>query len=148
MAKEKKPAGVALGKVIRERRLVLGFSQEEYAARVGDGLTQSDVSLIERGGVGRPRALRMARLADALGWTAQELMERAGWIRGGDGRETSELLRASGIELARIELMQLVSEVNAEDVRTLLMVARRMPSGRKRASSRDAPAAENPPGSP
>lgn len=131
MARERRPEGVALGAVIRERRQELGLSQEEYAARVGDGITQGDVSHLERGLIGRPRTLRMVLLADALGWSAAELMERAGWVRSGGSAEGSHLLRASGLELARIELMERVQAASAEDVRTLLLVAQRLPSGRK-----------------
>jgi CheY-like chemotaxis protein/transcriptional regulator with XRE-family HTH domain len=72
-----------LGEAIKTRRQELGWSQEELAARVvasGDAaFRQSDVSRLERGRVGLPHRVRLARIAGALGLSAGELLARSGW---------------------------------------------------------------------
>jgi transcriptional regulator with XRE-family HTH domain len=59
-----------LGTFIRHRRLQLGFSQQELAARAGHGIRQHDISRIERGAVTLPRWERLVALAAALELTA------------------------------------------------------------------------------
>ena len=72
-----------LGKAIRERRIELGWSQEELAARAstdrGQEIRQSDVSRLERDKVGLPRRERLELIAAALGLPLGELLVRSGW---------------------------------------------------------------------
>ena len=71
-----------LGEAIRARRLELGWSQEQLAARIndaGDDCHQSDVSRLERGKVGLPRRARLERIAVALDLPLGELLARSGW---------------------------------------------------------------------
>ena len=73
----------SLGEAIRTRRQELGWSQEELAERIGDGVRQADVSRLERGRVVLPRRQRMERIAAALGLSLGELLARSGWAGAG-----------------------------------------------------------------
>ncbi|HEU0114813.1 MAG TPA: helix-turn-helix transcriptional regulator [Thermomicrobiales bacterium] len=76
-----------MGDVVRRRRLELGWSQEELAARVSDAddeVRQSDISRLELGKVGLPRRARLQRIAAALGMPLGELLARSGWAMAGD----------------------------------------------------------------
>jgi transcriptional regulator with XRE-family HTH domain len=79
----------SLGALIRTRRRELGWSQEQLADQVaacGDPtIRQSDISRLELGKVGLPRAARLRALAAALDLPLGELLARAGW----DGAETA-----------------------------------------------------------
>ena len=68
-----------LGRTIRDRRQELGLTQEELADRIGAGVTQSEVSRLERGKIRLPRRERFERLAGALGLPPGELLARSGW---------------------------------------------------------------------
>ncbi len=71
-----------LGKAIRERRIELGWSQEELASRAsvrGREVRQSDVSRLERDKVGLPRRERLEQIAAVLGLPVGELLVRSGW---------------------------------------------------------------------
>ena len=77
-----------LGAVIRARRIELGLTQEELAARIGgegEYVRQSDVSRLERGRVGLPRRARLERIAAALGLPAGEVLARSGWAGAEEG---------------------------------------------------------------
>lgn len=72
----------SVGEAVRARRLALGWSQEELAARAsGAGLEvrQSDISRLERGRVALPRRARLERIAAALDLPLGELLARSGW---------------------------------------------------------------------
>jgi transcriptional regulator with XRE-family HTH domain len=79
----------ALGRLIKDRRRELGWSQEALAARVvaqGDGtFRQSDVSRLELGKVDFPRRERLRHIAAALGLSLGELLAASGW----DGAQTA-----------------------------------------------------------
>jgi transcriptional regulator with XRE-family HTH domain len=68
-----------LGEAIRLRRAELGLTQEELAERIGEEVRQSDISRLERGKIGLPRAERLARIAEALDLPMGELLARSGW---------------------------------------------------------------------
>ena len=68
-----------LGEAIRTRRRELGWSQEDLAERIDDGMRQADVSRLERGRVTLPRHQRLERIAAALGLSPGELLARSGW---------------------------------------------------------------------
>ncbi|HEX5165100.1 MAG TPA: helix-turn-helix transcriptional regulator [Thermomicrobiales bacterium] len=71
-----------LGVVIRQRRIELGWTQEELAERIssdGEYVRQSEISRIESGKVGLPRHERLVRLADVLDLPLGELLARSGW---------------------------------------------------------------------
>lgn len=68
-----------LGAIVESRRRELGLSQEDLAERIGDGITQSQLSRLERGGVKLPRRERMERIAAALDLPLGELLARSGW---------------------------------------------------------------------
>lgn len=71
-----------LGRVIRKRRLELGWTQEQLADRIsaeGEYIRQSDISRIERGEIALPRRARLERIAAALGLPLGELLARSGW---------------------------------------------------------------------
>lgn len=147
-----------LGEAIRARRLELGLSQEEFAARVGDGMGQSGVSQLERGKVGLPRRRRLESIATALDLPMGELLARSGWadadlhlpqVAGGAeksrevGRHRVEDARAfhatitEGMDGApddlRREIADMLVHVDDDEVR-ILWVLVRMAATRGRAS--------------
>jgi transcriptional regulator with XRE-family HTH domain len=78
------PDRPSLGTLVRQRRLALGLSQEDLAARVSDdrdAVRQSDISRLELGKVGLPRRARLLRLAAALDLAPGDLLARSGWAR-------------------------------------------------------------------
>ncbi len=82
-----------LGKAIRERRIELGWSQEELAARAsarGREVRQSDVSRLERDKVGLPRRERLEQIAAVLGLPLGELLVRSGWAGADTALEQAE----------------------------------------------------------
>lgn len=71
-----------LGDVIRNRRMELGWTQEELAdhvADLGDPIRQSDISRLERNETALPRRARLECIAEALDLPLGELLERSGW---------------------------------------------------------------------
>lgn len=64
---------MAVGRLVRERRLALGMTQAKLAAAAD--LTQEAISMIERGRRGRRIRLRTAKnLAQALGMSLDDLL--------------------------------------------------------------------------
>jgi len=80
MAVAQSPTSSPLGAAIRERRRQLGLTQEQLAERVGDSVTQSDISRIERGTVALPRRQRLEQLAQALDLSLGDLLVRSNWM--------------------------------------------------------------------
>lgn len=68
-----------LGEFVRASRESAGLSQEEFASLVGDGMSASDVSQLERGKVGLPKPPRMIALAKALKVWVVDLYVAAGF---------------------------------------------------------------------
>lgn len=71
-----------LGDVIRNRRLALGWTQEELAGQIsdlGDEIRQSDISRLERNETSLPRRARLQSIAEVLDLPLGELLERSGW---------------------------------------------------------------------
>jgi transcriptional regulator with XRE-family HTH domain len=80
------PERFSLGAVIRQRRLELGWTQEELAQRIStddEYVRQSEISRIENGKVELPRRERLLRLAEVLELPAGELLARSGWAEAG-----------------------------------------------------------------
>ena len=73
------PRPTSLGEAIRLRRIEIGLTQEELAARVGDGVRQSDISRLEHDRIQLPRASRLRAIASALEMEPGELLIRSGW---------------------------------------------------------------------
>jgi hypothetical protein len=73
------PDPLSLGAAIRARRQALGLTQEALAARVGDGVRQSDISRLERDKITLPHPARVRALARALEMAPGELLTRSGW---------------------------------------------------------------------
>jgi transcriptional regulator with XRE-family HTH domain len=69
----------SFGDWIRQLRDAELWSQEEFAARVNDGMTAADVSQLERGKVALPKPPRMIALARALRRPVVELYVAAGY---------------------------------------------------------------------
>ena len=69
-----------LGNYIRERRQDLDLTQEELAARIGETVTQAEVSRLERGAIALPRRARLEALAVALEVTLGSLLMQTGWL--------------------------------------------------------------------
>lgn len=69
----------SFGDFIRQSRDAELWSQEEFAARVGDGMSAADVSQLERGKVALPKPPRMIALARALRRPVVELYVAAGY---------------------------------------------------------------------
>lgn len=80
MAESQDREKVTLGQFIRERRIGLGLTQEQLAARVGDNVRQAEISRLERDRVSLPRRARMERLARALEVSLGTLLLRTGWM--------------------------------------------------------------------
>jgi transcriptional regulator with XRE-family HTH domain len=70
---------IPLGKAIRAKRVSLGFSQEELAARCGFDRTY--ISMLERG-VRNPSLLNLLKLADGLKTSISKLTEVYNGTRG------------------------------------------------------------------
>lgn len=85
MGADKERNTPTFGRIIRERRIELGLTQEELAERVGDSVRQSDISRIERGYVSLPRRGRLEALAEALDLSPGYLLMQSGWMSEGDG---------------------------------------------------------------
>jgi len=58
----------------------LGFTQEELAERIGDGVRQAEVSRLERDRVSLPRRARLEEIARALKLPVGMLLARSGWV--------------------------------------------------------------------
>jgi transcriptional regulator with XRE-family HTH domain len=72
----------SLGVVVRERRLELGWTQEQLAEQIsiyGEYVRQSEISRLENGWVQLPRRERLEKLAAALDLPLGELLARSGW---------------------------------------------------------------------
>jgi transcriptional regulator with XRE-family HTH domain len=76
---EKPTTPGTFGHFIRNERDARSWSQEEFAAAVGDGMAGSDVSNLERGRVGLPEPSRMIAIARALGRAVADLYVEAGY---------------------------------------------------------------------
>lgn len=75
---------MTLAELVRTRRLARGWSQEELAAALtarGVRTKQSDISRLERGNVGQPRAARLLALAAVLDLTVGDLLAVSAWGR-------------------------------------------------------------------
>jgi transcriptional regulator with XRE-family HTH domain len=70
----------SLGEVIRGRRIRLGLTQQDLAARTGMIIRQSDVSRLERNQIGLPRRDRLEQIATALDYSVGELLAASGWV--------------------------------------------------------------------
>lgn len=79
MVHDKRPA-LSIGDVVHRRRSELGLTQEELAARVGQGMRQSDVSRLEHNLIALPRRRRLERIAAALDLSTGKLLAEAGWF--------------------------------------------------------------------
>lgn len=76
------PECISLGALIRQRRLELGWTQEELAGRIStddEYVRQSEISRIESGRTELPRRERLHRLGEVLGLPLGELLARSGW---------------------------------------------------------------------
>ena len=69
---------LAFGQVVRERRIELGFSQEEFAHRAG--LHRTYISGIERG-LRNVALVNLFHIAEALALTPQEFVDRISAIK-------------------------------------------------------------------
>lgn len=85
MLESRNPETVTLGQFIRERRIELGLTQEQLAARVGENVRQAEISRLERDRVSLPRRGRMERLASALEVSLGTLLLRTGWLDEAEG---------------------------------------------------------------
>jgi len=70
---------MTLGRVIRQRRIEMGLTQEALAELVGDGVGQAEISRLERDRVVLPRRARLEQIAQALGLSLGTLLARSGW---------------------------------------------------------------------
>jgi transcriptional regulator with XRE-family HTH domain len=68
-----------LGRVIRQRRIEMGLTQEALAALVGDGVGQAEISRLEHDRIALPRRARLEQIAQALGLPLGTLLARSGW---------------------------------------------------------------------
>ncbi len=71
------PDLMALGRLVRTRRLELGLSQTEFGRRFG--WLQERVSLVESGRYGMPSLQSLAQLALALEVSLADLLHAAGF---------------------------------------------------------------------
>jgi transcriptional regulator with XRE-family HTH domain len=99
---------VRVGKALRALRIRLGLRQADVADRVG--ISQSGVSLIERGRIGRVPLANVARVADAL---EAELVVFVRW-RGGELDRLLDARHASLAESFSVLLGRLGWEIRAE----------------------------------
>jgi transcriptional regulator with XRE-family HTH domain len=86
--------GTSLGRLIRQRRIELGLTQEELAERVGDGVRQAEISRLERDRVTLPRRGRLEQIAQALDVPMGELLARSGWV----GAQEQEAFAPDAVE--------------------------------------------------
>lgn len=100
----------SLGQFIRQRRQQLGLTQEKLAERVGDKVTQAEISRLERGKVALPRRPRMQQLAVALEVPLGVLLARLGWTGSGDIQAA-----ASERTISTAELQSSIDELQADN---------------------------------
>ncbi len=89
-----------LGTLIRERREALGLTQQQLAARVGNGVRQSEISRLEHNRVSLPRRERLERIAASLDLSIGDLLVLTGWIAEDldDGAYVSQEVLAAAVE--------------------------------------------------
>jgi transcriptional regulator with XRE-family HTH domain len=75
-----------LGNFVRERRVVLGLTQEQLAERIGGSASQAEISRLERGEVLLPRRHRLEALAEALEVSLGAMLMASGWLAEDEGR--------------------------------------------------------------
>lgn len=92
------PYATPLGRLILERRISLGLTQEELARRAG--MSHSAVSRLENGERVRPRTSTLTGLAAALGVSFDELMEHSGRASPRQEREPRTTGHYTGLEAA------------------------------------------------
>ena len=63
---------MTVGKIIREKRIEAGLSQDKLAAKIG--ISQSHIAAIERGAVENPRRETLIKFQEALGFDLTEYM--------------------------------------------------------------------------
>ena len=80
--------GEKVGKLIREARTGADLTQEKLAKKVGGGLTDNDVSRVERGEIDLPQATLRA-IAKATGVTQASLVDAAKAESASSGKKTS-----------------------------------------------------------
>ncbi len=69
-----------LGQFIRGTRMAMGLTQQQLAARVGEGIRQSDISRLEQDKIEFPRRERLEAIAVALDVTLGDLLIATGWL--------------------------------------------------------------------
>lgn len=107
-----------LGQFIRERRMELGLTQEQLAARVGEQVAQAEISRLERDKVALPRRPRMENLATALEIPLGMLLAQSGWNGASDFPAAALENATSNTELkANIDELQ----ANNDHLRALLL---------------------------
>jgi transcriptional regulator with XRE-family HTH domain len=96
--------GETLGEVIRSHRLALGWTQEDLAARMGEGVPPGEVARIERDGAPPPRE-QLAQIADALDVSLSDLLAMR-WRQEEPGsRSTADAANRDPDEAGRIALV-------------------------------------------
>jgi transcriptional regulator with XRE-family HTH domain len=68
-----------LGRLIRQRRMEMGLTQEALAELVGDGVGQAEISRLEHDRIALPRRGRLEQIAQALDLPLGTLLARSGW---------------------------------------------------------------------
>lgn len=120
------PNQATLGQFIRQRRVELGMTQEEFATLLGEGKRQSEVSRLERDRIGLPRRERLERIAEALDVSVGDLLVRSGWA-GADRALAATAAQEPAAESTAVEREQLPSDVRqgGDDITRLRTAVRR-----------------------
>jgi transcriptional regulator with XRE-family HTH domain len=111
--------------VIRARRREMGLSQEQFAALLGEGVRQSEVSRLERGNVLMPRRERLQRIAEVIDVPVGELLMLTSWAEADAGApdapvqgEPRPALAAESADGLRDAIHEVVDRMRAAAERT------------------------------
>jgi transcriptional regulator with XRE-family HTH domain len=97
--------GETLGEFIRSHRLALGWTHEDLAARMGEGVPPAEVARIERDGAVPPPREQLVQIADALDVSLDDLIATR-WRDNEQGsRSTVDAVNRDPDEAGRLALL-------------------------------------------
>lgn len=112
-------ADAPLAEVVRENRERLGLSQVDFAAMTG--MSQSEVSQLERGWIAAPSLERMQNMAHVFGMPIEEMLRQTHWV----GRDDEVSIRSSQFWMVGGDPMaELINEARDLDAGSLAMLVR------------------------
>src|SRR5262245_37273736 len=102
----------SLGKLVRERRIALGLTQGQLAARVGGSWHQAHISRLERGEYVLPEPARLRALALAIGEPPETLWKISGWAKATSIMVEESIPPDADWSTERRDLVKIVADLN------------------------------------